>query len=120
MAEKRVAAVDVLRRMRTILRKGWVQGYYAKDPRGDMAFTDEKNAVAFCLVGAQMRAVDDLHADDLRRTTARLIQSCLPRGCKRRLADGRDPQVAFNDAKGRKKSEILKVVDCAIAKAKSA
>lgn len=113
MAKKDITAVQFLRRMKAILRKGWVQDDYAVSARGKSVDVGSARAVKFCLLGAEDRAYHELRRHCCGPETVekahRTIQKCLP------------PKtigiVQFNDAKGRKKSEVLAVIDCAIKKA---
>lgn len=108
--KKNPTARDVLVRMRTLLRKGWTQGGYARARNGHHVDYESTAAVRFCLLGASRRATSDLRADCGYQATA-LIRRCLP-------AESTGI-VGFNDAKTTKKTDVLKVVNCAIKKAES-
>lgn len=106
---KQVTVVDVLKRMRVLLRKGWTQGTLARGVSKCPVNYSGRAARSFCLMGARERAQQDLKVGhSLSYEAELLIVDC---------AGGND--VAFNDAKGRKKSEIIAVVDCAIKQAAS-
>ena len=100
--------VDVLKRMRVLLRRGWTQGYYAHSKTGRQVEFYSKSAARFCLIGAEHRALTDLNAHDLglNRPVQALIAKC--------AKVPRIEIVAYNDNPKRKKSEILQVVNCAI------
>lgn len=108
--KKQPTVTDVLKRMKTLLtKKGWVQGYFAKTRTGKICEAHSRAAVGYCLVGARLKASEDLGAsyDDQGADVDYLLRKCFPR---------RQSITSFNDAKGRKKSEVLAVVDCAIKK----
>lgn len=108
MAKKKPTAIDVLRRMRSILRKGWTQHAFARSASERPVESLSQRAVTFCLLGAKNRAVCDLGADlKMERQSYKLLMRCVPDGSIS----------AYNDAKGRTKPEVLKVVECAIKKA---
>ena len=109
--KKTPTVIDVLKRMRTLLRKGWTQHAAAVTERGRVVPTVSPQAARFCLVGAEMRAAYDLGVYDLKQRTEKLIRRRI------RSRSGQDGIADYNDTKGRKKSEILAVVSCAIEKA---
>lgn len=114
MAKKVPTVIDVLKRMRTILRKGWTQDEFAINAKGQSVISSSPNAVKFCLLGAKTRVLDELDPVKpwiLDESVNDLLLQCI-RPCFRYIPD-------FNDAPGRKKSEILKVVSCAIEKAQA-
>lgn len=107
---KKIAAADVLKRMRTLLRRGWTQGCGARSGRGrEVAFYSPK-AVAWCIYGANNKACFDLNADhNLSIRVSRVLLQCLPKG-EHLLAH-------WNDQQGRVKKDVITLVDCAIKKA---
>ena len=105
--KKKSTAIDVLKRMRTLLRKGWTQHWFAKNAKGSFRWEGDADVVSFCLVGAMNRACRDLGAT--KQGVALLLRKSLPTR-KHGLTE-------FNDAKGRKKSEVIAVVIRAIEKA---
>jgi hypothetical protein len=109
---KQVTPVDVLRRMKALLRKGWTQGWYARTAQGNYCRTDSKNAATFCLVGAHDRARRDLSGP----VSLHYLMKCV--GGDNSNIVGFDNIVDFNDNSKRTKKEILQVVDCAIKLAK--
>lgn len=114
MKKKDVTVVDVLKRMRTLLRKGWSQGNYAHTASGYRCAVWSPGAASFCLIGAHRRAVIELQtAFGNAQQSLKLIANCAK-------VDGEFGIYGYNDAKGRKKSEIIKVVSCAIEKAQGA
>src|SRR5690242_5528467 len=94
----------ILTRAANILAKGWTQGYYAKSESGHCIESNDSRAVRFCAVGALQRAslelgvgqdaVDDI-AKELRNFG--------------RVNNGVGGLVSWNDAKGRKKSEVIRL-----------
>lgn len=107
--KKEPTVIDVLKRMRTLLRKGWTQKTSARGRTGRPVKSESPRAVSFCLIGAESRAGHDLGFEQFNLTSF-LLRSCTPDG----------DRVGFNDTDGRKKSEVLAVVDCAIKKAQAA
>lgn len=108
MAKKEPTVIAVLKRIKSILtRRGWVQGYYAKNKRGDIVEFYSRAAVGYCLTGARFLAEKELK----RAGTAdakRLIESCVPESFTVEM---------FNDADSTKKKDVIAVVNCAIKKA---
>lgn len=95
--------------MKSLLRKGWTQHTSARSASNRIVSFTSKAAVKFCLSGAASRAALELNAPSYERIT-NIIYRSLGRKGYYGIA-------FFNDAEGRKKSEILAVVDHAIVKA---
>lgn len=108
--KRQPTALDVLKRVKSILtRRGWVQGYYATNKRGDSVVIESEAAVAYCLSGARFRAEMELQVGRSESQKARtLIEKCVP--------ERRSPE-AFNDSITTKKKDVIVVVNCAIQKA---
>lgn len=105
--EKKPTVVDVLKRMKALLRKGWTQEAAARNELGKAVPSRDATAVRFCLIGAEVRASHELAASfSVNSRVETLVRMCT-----------NGSVAGFNDAKGRKKSEIIAVVDCAIKKA---
>lgn len=111
--KKDPTVVDVLKRMRSILRKGWTQKEMARNAKGQKVRATHPEATEFCLAGAQYRALADI--DPAMPWTTECCVEDLIRLCVQRC--GGDSVVIFNDAPERKKSEVIAVVTCAIEKA---
>lgn len=109
---KEITVVEVLKRMRTLLRKGWTQGTYARTVDNYCCASWSKDGVQFCLVGAQRRAANDLKAFGQTNRTLSLIAKCADL-----KSDDEGAITKYNDVEGRKKSEVIAVVTCAIKKA---
>lgn len=112
--KKSPTVIDILRRMRVLLRKGWTQGYYAKTKRGRVVEAESRSAATFCLWGAERRALHELKTADLSagQEAMNLVRRCARIKHSVALVD-------YNDTKGRTKKEILDVVTCAIKKAEA-
>lgn len=108
-SKKEPTEIDVLKRMKYLLRRGWTQFTNARGKTGREVDDESSRAVAFCLYGAAHRAVADLNGSpELNGNIDRRIRMCT----------GRLPISIYNDKRGRKKSEVIAVVDCAIKKAR--
>lgn len=98
--------LQILRKARKLLAKGWTQRTFAKDKDGVPVTWDSQQAVCFCLGGALRRASQDAGK---------------PYGwesaCELRRALGITDAVAeWNDAETRKQRHVLARLDRAIAK----
>lgn len=110
-AKKLATVADVLVRMRELLRRGWTQGHFATSAGGRDVDALSVSAARFCLNGAWNRATHDLTASlKVAGTVQSLVWGCVPNFQR---------PTTFNDAKGRKKSEVIAVVSCAIEKARA-
>lgn len=108
MVKKKPTVIDVLKRMKSILtRRGWVQGYYAKNSRGKIVEFDSTAAVGYCLTGARFLAEKELRQDSTVGAK-RLIESCVPKPFS---------VEEFNDAEATTKKDVVAVINCAIQKA---
>jgi len=88
-----------------IAKKGWTQGYRARDVLGLEAIPDHSNAVCFCVLGA----IDHVQGgtvhywyDEARALSAHLS------------VDDPAGLMWWNDAEGRTKEEVLQLYDKAI------
>lgn len=98
----------VLRYMKKLIAKGWTRKTFARTVNGAKVAPTDHRAARFCLLGARDCAEAALGIWDDEAMTP--ISECIG-----------DVHIArYNDAPGRKKSDILKVIDCAIKKAKTA
>ena len=90
--------IQILKRARKLLRKGWCQE--------NTVMWDEKGAPeAYCIVGAVAFASRAAWEKEALAARKRIFEA-LPAGAK--------GLVDFNDKAGRKKEEVLKVMDEAI------
>lgn len=108
MKEKKEPTVaDVLRRMKALLLKGWTQKTSARGRSGRPVYSLGPFAVSFCLLGAEVRAVNEVARgrNDLSDRVERLIAECIGGGI-----------ALFNDSPATTKKDVLDVVDCAIKK----
>jgi hypothetical protein len=80
----------------------WTQGWFARDERGRGVLEDAAEAVCFCIFGALMRVSQD-DADD----ALDILRSVIPEGIS-----------YWNDAPGRKQSEVVAKLREAAAKAR--
>ncbi len=94
---------EVLVEARRILENvGWCQGTYARDENSVAILTDDPGACQFCVMGALYFASDDSDVEE----EARALLNTVVEGSI----------VAYNDAPGRTKEEVLAVFDLAIAR----
>lgn len=97
----------ILKRAKSLIRRGWTQGSYARN-RGDTSIVVESpNACKFCLRGAVERAHLDLQADSEYYWAAQRVLEKTIR---------KETVIQYNDKSGRKKDEILKKLDMAITR----
>jgi len=85
---------------KVLIEKGWTQGYYAKDRRGELVGIHDRDACSFCAVGAIYRASED--ASDWARDEA--INAVV-------MATPGFNIPIYNDAEERTKDEILALID---------
>jgi hypothetical protein len=105
------ASASVLRtliRIRRLIRKGWTQKRYARNAEGTGVNRFSGEAVRYCLDGARFKALSELNCNN--PTAVRVaIRNCIP---------GNQNAIRFNDSPTTKKSDVLRVLDCAIERAK--
>lgn len=99
---KKLSVLQVLRKARARVARGWCQRDLAKTKGGRSCNPTDKEAARFCAYGA----LDSLGYDTADATL--VLRTFVPRG---HIA-------SFNDAPGRKKSEVVALFDKAIAKVK--
>lgn len=97
--------VDVLHRMKRLLRKGWTQGARARNKSRRKVDVYSKSAASFCLDGAASRASVDLGGYQRLANRARKV---LWKACGNRSV------ICFNDEPDRTKRQILAVVERAV------
>jgi len=102
--------VDVLRRARQLIERGWVQGPFAITKDGTHCSPTLKCASAFCAAGARDRACHELAGSDL-------FVAVSARNLLNKSAEslGSPSYIHFNDKPGRTKGEVLEMFDKAIA-----
>lgn len=97
-----MTALQVLRKARALVAKGWCQGATARGRSGKPVDDESRSAVEFCVVGALWRVAG---GDFVPRIRAR--------GALKQVVG--DSLISFNDAPGRKKATVLRAFDRAIA-----
>jgi hypothetical protein len=99
---------DVLIDARALLARpgGWCQGVYAKDKDGMMTHSFSLSAQSLCLDAAIHRSSGET---GLYQKSTDFVENLIGRGAT---------CVAFNDASGRRKHDVLALLDRAIAKAR--
>lgn len=92
---------DILREAKRLIKKGWTRGAWARIGK-DATHSSDPAATCFCASGALFR----VSAGDLRRVASDYLR----RGARLRTSE--IPK--WNDAPGRKKSQVLAAFDKAI------
>jgi hypothetical protein len=115
MAEKSLK--ECLEEARALLArpKGWTRGGWGRDAKGQLVDgldVDAGLAVSYCILGAVRRTCG--YAEPFARART-ILQICVQK--QRGAAD--DTPASYNDRPQRKKSQILKVMDCAIKAAEN-
>lgn len=93
-----------LERIRKLVSEGWIQQQYSYNG-------------SFCLLGACRRVASGGFDSDYDRLVSSLYGSIPVKGDRAEPIPASQALVAFNDAKGRTKEEVLAVVDKSIEKA---
>jgi hypothetical protein len=101
--------LEVLRKARGLIEKGWCQGVYAKDENGKPCDPNSAAAESFCVYGA-LRRWAQRYSDEYDAATDRL---------------GEEPECQhgislFNDHEDRTQAEVLALFDRTIAKLETA
>lgn len=107
MKKRRITTVKgYLQAVKQIIESGWTQHRSASDRHSHSVDLRAPNAVRFCMSGALCRVDLELAKpnEELRLKARRQIQGIL----------GGDSIVNFNDTTGRKKSEVIEVLNEAI------
>lgn len=104
--KKHETAAEFLRCAKRLVRKGWAQGRYAQSKSGRQVDVMSRSATKFCMIGAMLRCDGDAFMPSplymqARRTMAKVVPH--------------SDVARYNDAAGRKKSEVLAMYDTAIA-----
>ena len=89
---------DMFLKLIEIVSDGWCQGAFAKDAEGDFVHVHDERTVAHCLLGA-IDAVSNEHY------LARAFREYLDR------TTGFASIVRFNDVRGRRKEEVLQLIE---------
>ena len=106
--------IEVLQQARALLArpKGWTRKSNARDAKGKAVNLDAPDAVSFCMTGAMRHVTPDFGSSLEYRDAFAAIQDTL-------VPTERDPYpVAWNDARGRKKTEVLAVMKATIDRLK--
>lgn len=102
-------AADILRKAKELIEtKGWCRRDYAVGPDGKSVSWADPKACGFCMSGALYAAYGINYGLTLFDAFEAIKQS-----------NGINEIVTFNDAKGRKKPQILRAFDRAIALAEA-
>lgn len=107
--KKQPTVVDVLKRMKALLRKGWTQRTFARAANGRKMPWESPKAVRFCLLGAENRAACEIVPHKRQRDRVKGSIYSLLAKCSGNLSISN-----YNDHPQRKKEEVIAVVDCAI------
>lgn len=104
-----MTVVQVLRKARALIRKGWTQGTGARTKSGKGVDSMARSAVRFCCLGAIWRFDHGAVTDSVR---------CLSRAINGKSiewdSEHLDVVERFNDNPARKKAEVLALFDRAI------
>jgi len=102
---------DILREAKRLIEeKGWTQGTYARDSRGEACDWNGATALCFCAEGAMFAAAEALRADAGAECAAGfLIEQVTPA----------PSIVAYNDQPGRSREDVIAIFDKAIALAEA-
>lgn len=109
-----VSVLTALIEARRIIDKGWAQQTFARDSNGNMCYWASEQAETFCSIGAIYRAIDfgKTLNSFLGIDVIGAVAKHMPLGYETEIGEN---LTRFNDAKGRKKEEILEAFDSAIA-----
>ena len=112
--------LETLKEVRDIISRGWCQGWDARDETGKMVFHSDKKACSWCLIGAIAKATDNGVGNVVFRSEE---ENNLFHNCVVQLIETINPDeragfalTEWNDIRGRKKDEVLSVVDKTIAR----
>ena len=106
--------VKSLQIARGYLEKGWTQNASARNESGAIIGPHWPQAVCWCLTGACTRSAFDIIGDiapDLNYLRVEMIDAL-------RITIGYEP-VIYNDSEGRRKEDVLMIVDATIARLKA-
>jgi hypothetical protein len=109
-----VSVLTALIEARRLINNGWTQQTFARDGNGNMCFWAFDQAESFCSIGAIYRAIDfgKTLNSFLCIDVIGAVAKHMPLGYETELGEN---LTRFNDAKGRRKEEILAAFDGAIA-----
>jgi hypothetical protein len=110
-----VSVLTALIEARRLIDEGWTQQTFARDGNGNMCFWAFDQAESFCSIGAIYRAIDfgkTLNSFLCIDVIIGAVAKHMPLGYETELGEN---LTRFNDAKGRRKEEILAAFDGAIA-----
>src|SRR5438132_8158865 len=94
----------VLKKARALIVRGWTQGWFARNSKGEHTNPCAKDAVEWCLSGAIIKATPYSCDTNPFRTIRSSFRDRKPRSLPR-----------WNDNPKRKKAEVLALFDRAIA-----
>lgn len=102
-----MSIVQVLTEARSMIEKGWTQGWFAKTADGERVLEKNPKAVCWCMAGAYWATAPDWSA---RNDAEGFL----------RQATGDESITNWNDTPGRTQQEVLAAYDKAIELAKEA
>lgn len=103
---------DDLLAIRAQVEKGWHQGWWAGNADGHDLDADDIRATCWCIRGAAHVAL--AHRDEEREAVEKLIQAQVPNFDPVKGKRDLEQLVSYNDAEGRTKEDMLKLIDMAI------
>jgi hypothetical protein len=104
--------IQALKKTRTLLRKGWCQGNYARNPFGMSTSLWDPDACSWCLTGAILRSCED---NSLSYEVHKVLARITPRKFGT-MKDVHNKLSSWNDHDGRTKEEVIKLVSRAITR----
>ncbi len=105
------AVIEMLIKARALLAQGWCQGSWAKDAANQVVSVRDDKATQWDLLGAIYR-VNDYNEEHLDKLFNRLIDK---RCTMDKALDGLSKMTWWNDKVVKDKSEVLSLIDEAIA-----
>ena len=109
--------IDVLKKARALIAKGWTQSVGAADEYGLHVDIASFRACKFCASGAVCRAAgNDIPS---RMLAMRSLARVVPDSARSRSRDATMRVIVFNDAKGRTRRQVLAAFDKAIKQEKA-
>lgn len=102
LTEKGRALVNITKRARGFIRKGWCQGYFARTASGVATGPRNPSAAKWCLVGS-------LSAADHHSTLSNVVLSEMNR-LLQKTGVGHSHAASFNDDPSTEKSDVLRLL----------
>lgn len=104
-----MTTLQVLKKARALIKKGWTQQWWAEDRKGNIVTPDDPAAVKFCLRGAIRRVHD---AGEEAALAAIVRANHIPKATSPALYGGAAAE--WNDRTNRTQAEVLAAFDKAI------